>query len=307
MIAAAEMAFDGLSCQGCGAHLNVAKGERTAKCPYCASPSVVMRPRSDVEDPTFVLGFVIPEKDARERARRWIRSTWFTPSAFAKSDVTQVRGVYLPAYVYTAAAHVDYSAEIGENYTVTETYTTTDSKGRTVTRTRTRTETEWRSLSGKWAAYLDDEVVTASKGLHNAELEAVEPFDLRALRRYTPKLLSGWIAEDPSRGRAECLKMAHDEAVGQIGGRLSNHMPGDSHRGLEYTTNVVHEHLELVLLPVWILAVRYDDEAPLIRMVLNGQTGRITGRPPRSWIKITITVLSVITALVVAYLIASAR
>jgi len=307
MIAAAEMAFDGLSCQGCGAQLNVAKGERTAKCPYCASPSVVMRPRSGTEDPTFVLGFVIPEEDARERARKWIRSTWFTPSAFLKSDVTQVRGVYLPAYVYTAAAHVDYSASIGENYTVTETYTTTNSKGQTVTRTRTRTKTEWRSLSGKWAAYLDDEVVTASKGLHNAELEAVEPFDLRALRRYTPKLLSGWIAEDPSRGRTECLKMAHDEAVGQIGTRLAAHMPGDSHRSLEYETKVVHEHLELVLLPVWILAVRYDEEAPLVRMVLNGQTGRITGRPPRSWLKITITVLSVITALVVAYLIASMR
>ncbi len=245
------------------------------------------------------------EEAARQRARKWIKRAWFTPTAFAKSDVSAVRGVYVPAYMFTAEAHVEYSASIGENYTVIETYTTTDSKGRTVTRTRTKTKTEWRSLSGRWAAYVDEVFVTASKGLHNAELEAVEPFDTRALRRYTPKLLSGWIAEDPSLTSEQSLELAKSEAVRQVGRRLSEHMPGNSHRNLEYSTQLVHADLELLLLPIWILAVKYDDEAPLVRLVINGQTGAIAGRPPRSWLKIGVTVAAAIAGGALTALLAS--
>lgn len=304
---AVNEAFDGLGCNSCGARLNVPQGERTATCPYCASPNVVLRPRDAGADPTYVLGFVMTEQAARQRAQEWVDKAWFAPRGFAKADISAVRGVYLPAYLYTAGAHVDYSASIGENYTVTETYTTTNAQGRTVTRTRTKTKTEWRSLSGTWSSYVHDVFVTASKGLPNAELEAVEPFDLRALQRYTPKVLSGWLAEDPSMTAAQCRKLAHDEAVAQVGTRLNEHMPGNRHRELKYTTTLVHEDLELLLLPVWILALKYDAEAPLVRLVINGQTGKLTGYRPRSWLKIVGLIALVTAAVVVLYLGASLR
>lgn len=291
-----------LECESCGAVLEVPRGRRTTQCPYCASPGVIETPRSaDVERPTFVLGFVITEEDALARARKFIRSSWFTPTAFAKADITQTRGVYVPAYLYTAAAEVGYSASIGENYTVVETYTTTNSKGQTVTRTRTKTKTEWRSLTGQWQSYLDDIVVTASRGLANTELEAVEPFDLRALVRYTPKVLSGWIAEDPSIASRECHRVARAEAQNSIARRLAAHMPGNKHRELDWQTQVSQEDLELVLLPVWVLAVRYDEEKPPIRIIINGQTAALAGSRPRSWLKIVLTVLAILTVLGVAY------
>jgi hypothetical protein len=258
---------------------------------------VVERPPQRGEQPTFAVGFVITRERALEMAKAWKKSTWFTPNRFAEGDVAETRGIYVPAYLYTAAAHVQYSAQIGENYTVVETYTTTDSKGRTVTRTRTRTKTEWRSLAGQWAAYVDDVVVTASKGLHNDELEAVEPFDLRALRRYTPKILSGWIAEDPSIAGPQCRESAKAEAIEKIGKRLAAFMPGDSHRDLHYTTELHNEDLELLLLPVWVLAIPYHDEKPLVRVVINGQTGRLAGRPPRSFVKITVFVVAIVAAI----------
>jgi len=290
-----------LRCEGCGAALQLAVGQRAARCPYCTAPVVVGRaPAQAGPEPTFVLGFRVTEAAALMTARKWIASTWFTPRAFRRADVTETRGIYVPAYLYSAAAHVEYRAEIGEHYTVTETYT--DSKGKT--RTRTRTKTEWRSLQGKWSAFVDDLLVTASQGLPNDELEAVEPFDLRALRRHTPKVISGWLAEDPSIDEPRCRALAHQEAQASIGRRLGEHMPGDSYRGLEYETRLHHEDLELLLLPVWVLAVRYAPDRPAIRMVLNGQTGAIHGRPPRSWIMIVSTVLGVVLAGVLAYLIA---
>jgi hypothetical protein len=287
-----------LQCEGCGAQISVEAGLRTTRCPFCAAPAVIERPcEQDLGQPTFVLGFVITEADARARARRWINRAWLAPGGFRRADVGELRGIYVPAYLYTAAAHVRYTASIGEDYTVTETYTTTDSKGRTVVRTRTRIETEWRSLEGPWAAYVDDLVVTASRGVPNAELEAIEPFDFRALRRYTPTVLSGWTAEDPSLDQPTCLNTARQEAKEQISKRLEQHMPGDRHRGLHYEINLEDEALELVLVPVWVLAVRYRPDRPPVRLLVNGQTAALGGRAPRSALKIAILVVTALAAI----------
>lgn len=284
-----------LRCDGCGAEISVPAGLRTARCPYCASPAVVERPADPSRpDPTFVLGFVLDRAEALARARAWVRRPLFAPFAFRRADIADIRGIYIPAYLATAIASAEYTAEIGENYTVVETYTTTDSKGRVVTRTRTRTKTEWRDLSGRWSAYVDDVLVTASRGLPDAELDAIEPFDLRALRRFTPRVLSGWVAEDPSLDAASCRARARAEIEAQIGRRIAAHLPGDHQRGLQFSWRTSHEDLELLLLPVWVLAIRYAPDAPVVRLVINGQTGAPCGRAPLSWIKIVITVLAVI-------------
>lgn len=274
-------------------------------CPYCAAPSVVERPSSGHRsDPTFVIGFVTTADAARDQAKRWIRRAWLAPRSFRRGRMDQVRGIYLPAYLYTAAARASYRASIGENYTVTETYTTTDSKGRVVVRTRTRTVTEWRSLHGNWVSYVHDVLVTASRGLSNAELEAIEPFDLRDIRRFSPKLLSGWLAEDPSLDQALCLRQAREEASQQVGSRLHRHMPGDHHRDLQYQVAFENEDIELLLLPIWILAIRYDVKRPPVRLVINGQTGAVTGRAPKSAAKIAALVSAVLLLIVFIVLLA---
>lgn len=296
--ASASAAPLGLVCEGCGAQLRIAAGLRTTRCPYCAAPAVVERPLDPHRaEPAFVLGFVVPEAEAHAIAKAWLRSTWFTPTAFQRADVAETRGVYLPAYLYSAEAHARYSASIGEHYTVTESYT--DSSGKR--RTRTRTKTEWRPLEGPWAAWVDDVLVSASRGLPNDELEAIEPFDLRALRHMTPKVLSGWIAEEPSSSEAECRRLAREEAQASVGRRIARHLPGDRHRDLELRLELHREDLELVLLPVWVLAVRYAEDRPLVRLVVNGQTRALHGRPPRSWAKIAATIAVVLAVAAAIY------
>lgn len=282
-----------ISCGACGATLHVESNLRTTQCPFCASPSVVERPPSAGRpDPTFVVGFVIDQDHADAAVENWIRSRGlFARSDFKSAAADLTRGVYLPAWLYGAVARTDYSASIGENYTEIETYTSTDSKGNTTTHTRTVTKTEWRSLSGDHACYILDVIVTASRGVDNQALEAIEPFDLRALRQYTPALITGWMAEDPSRSKDECFQLAHDESVEKVGAMLDDFMPGDSHRELRYSTRLGDEVFDLVLLPVWSFAVKYHPEKPAVRILVNGQTGRVNGQVPISAIKVTMAVV----------------
>ena len=268
----------------------------TAICPYCASPSIIQRPPSkNLPTPSFAIGFVIDHDRATELVRQWLRrSHLFARSDFKRAVPELTRGVYLPGYLYGAVADSQYSASIGENYTEVETFTTTDANGRTVTRTRTVTKTEWRPIQGNHSCYVVDVVVTASRGVANAALEAIEPFDLRSLRRFTPALISGWLAEEPSLSQEDCFGMAHSETLGKVGVMLKSFMPGDSHRNLNFDTKLSREVIDLVLFPIWTFAVRYDTTKAPIQILVNGQTGRVGGSVPVSVTKVSLAVVAVI-------------
>jgi DNA-directed RNA polymerase subunit RPC12/RpoP len=277
-----------IGCEACGATLRVEEHQRTARCPYCDSPKVVERPPSpDRPDPRFVVPFVVTERGALDGVKGWLkRAGLFARSDFKRASVKKTRAVYLPAWLYGAVAESDYQAEIGENYTTTETY---HANGRT--QTRTVTKTEWRTLRGRRTAYLRDVIVSASKGLPNEELESVEPFELGALHRYAPALISGWPAEEPSLSLDDCRRAARAEGVDSVGAELARFMPGDSSRNIRHSTRLIDEVTDLVLLPLWVFSARYAEDKPPVRVLVNGQTGEVSGRVPISWVKVTIAVV----------------
>lgn len=299
-----------IRCDDCGATLTLPREQFAAICPYCASPSVVDRPAGEDsarrETPDFILGFHVPRTEAIERVTTWLqRGRLFTIGAVKQAKVTSTRGIYLPAWIFSAVARSQYRAKIGENYTTTETYTTTDSKGRSVTRTRTVTKTEWRSLSGEHAAYINDLVVTASRGLGNDELETIEPFDLRALMRYDAAVVSGWAAEEATLDRDAGDRMAREEGLRVIEAQLANFLPGDSSSLTDFQTQFHDANTDLVMLPIWVFAARYQhgSEERTLRVLVNGQTGEVQGELPRSVIKMVgagLVVLAVLALVVMA-------
>lgn len=282
-----------IGCQNCGAALVVGDVERTTKCPYCASPQIVSRPPTpDRPAPVFTIPFAIAEGPAKERVRGWLKTRgFFRDPQLKTAEIADMRGVYVPAYLYAATAHSRYAASIGENYVETETYTETDSEGRTHTRTRQVTKTEWRDLAGAHASYVMDVLVTASRGLNNAELEAIEPFDLRQMRRHDDALVSGWIAEEATLTLEQCVAIARSEALAKVGRALARFMPGDTHRGLRYQTLLEQETADPMLVPVWVLAAMRGPKKPPVRIVLNGQSGMIHGVAPLSATRIVTTIL----------------
>ncbi|MFT3692893.1 MAG: hypothetical protein QM831_07115 [Kofleriaceae bacterium] len=279
------------ACGQCGATLAF-DGVRTQRCPYCDSPNFVERPATPgLPDPSFLVTFIGDNQVAHRALDRWLGSrTMFADAALKNAKVEDLRGVYVPSYLYSSIANTEYTAQIGENYTETETYTETVN-GKSETRTRTVTRTEYRPLAGTHIGYVSDVIVTASKGLGNDELQRVEPFDLKQMRRFSPELISGWITEEFSREREECMKLSRHEASDQVGQKLGRFMPGDSYSDLAYRTTISWESMEPILVPVWVFAVRYREDKPPLRVLINGQTGQIAGKVPLSWWKITLAIV----------------
>jgi hypothetical protein len=79
-------------------------------------------------------------------------------------------------------------------------------------------------------------------------------------------------------------------------------MPGDSFSDLAWRTTVSWESLDPILVPVWVFAVRYRADKPSLRVVINGQTGKITGKVPlAAWKVITAIVLALAAIAAVIY------
>ena len=274
-----------IACRACGAKILFEPLHRSVRCPYCDSPSVIDRPATpDRPDPVFVVGFSVDRHEATDRMRRFVARKKLAPPGLRGRAAERVSGVYLPTYLYSAVASSSYNARIGEDYYVTE--VSRDSKGRTSVKRKRKTE--YYELSGPHQSYVSDVVVTASRGIPNDEVEAVEPFDLGELRRFSPSMVSGWTSEEPSMTHGECLELARRESEGKIRGILRRFMPGDSCGGLQDHTVLGKESIDLVLLPVWVFAIRYREDRPPIRLLVNGQTGKAWGKIPVSWTKVAI-------------------
>jgi hypothetical protein len=293
---------ESFACGHCGAALTF-DGVRTEICPYCASPSWIERPRAPEADPRFVLTFAGGMTSAQGALARWIGSrSWFADPALRRGRAEGLRGIYVPAYLYSAVARTEYTAQIGEHYSETRTVRVKGKDGEYRDETRTVTRTEYRALAGSHVGYVTDVLVSASRGLRDDELAQVEPYDFRQMRRFGAPLVSGWVAEEFARPVDACERACRAEALDHVSVQLRRFMPGDGHSDLNWKTRVEWESVEPVLVPVWVLALRYrEDKAPL-RVVINGQTGKVGGRVPLSWPRVAFALVMLAAAIVAAVL-----
>lgn len=282
-------------CRSCGASVTVPPGERTTTCPFCDTPYVAEGEASPERyAPEFVLPFAVPETRARELLQGFLaRGGWFTPGDLARSArVHAVRGVYVPCWSLSTRSESRWQARIGEYWyeTRVETYTTFVN-GKPVTRTRTRQvrHTEWYPLDGGFQQFHAHYLVSGSRGLTQAEADHVGPFPLAEMLRYAPAYLSGWLAEEYTVERDDAERLSLQVFAERERGAIAAFLPGDTHEGLQVQTTFHDTTTDLVYLPVWICAFRYRGR--VWRFLVNGATGRVEARRPRSAPRIVAAVL----------------
>lgn len=274
-----------IQCESCGATLSIRGQSIASRCLFCDNPSVIQRPAiRHRSSPVFALAFTIEREVAVQAVRHWIGRQTMAPFGLKRGAVEKVTGVYIPAYLYSSTARSRYQASIAESYQKTGIRVVSDSQLSLGSRNRT----EYHDLTGTHVTYVSDVLVTASHAVSNQELQAIEPFDLSQLRRYSPTLVAGWNAEEPSLSPEESLRVARGETQAWIPEMLLNFMPGDGVRDLRHTTEFLEESVAPTLTPVWVCAIRYSPHQPPLRILVNGQTAKVAGEVPFSWLKLVL-------------------
>ena len=244
--------------------------------------------------------FVIPKERAASLLRAHLAGHLFAPEALRKAARTEeLKSLFIPFWCFDALARSEFRCDVGIYWYRTETYTTTEN-GKTVTRTRQVRETEWFDLTGSHVRQWFDHLVSASKGLPEAEANALEPFDLGRSVPYAPAAVAGIIAERCTVSHADAEGVARQELADLEAAVISReHLPGDTHRNLSSHTRADLDPPRLVLVPIWIGMVR--GPAGIVRLLVNGQTGEVVGKVPVSGYKVAL-VVSIVLLLLVALL-----
>jgi hypothetical protein len=290
-----QTATRSVKCQSCQA-ISVFKPERVAQnCDFCGSPALV--PYDEIKAPIrpeSLLPFKLSESEVRDRVHRWYRSRWFAPNRFKSGAFTDtIHGIYLPYWTFDAQVAAEWTAEAGHYYYTTESYT--DSKGQT--QTRQVQHTRWEPASGGLEHFFDDELVPASRGVPGPLLRKVEPFPTGELAPYDAAYVSGWVVEQYQIDLVAAAANSREEMDAKLRQMCAQQIPGDTYRNLEVSADYSAQTFKHVLLPVWLLTYQYG--ARTFRIIANGVTGSIAGKYPKSWIKITILVISILIVLLI--------
>lgn len=282
-------------CPQCGATVEADPTALSARCAFCETPLVDVREAAEPVE--RVVSFAVPRDRASRLLRGFLQGHWLAPEALRKAaKADELRAVLVPFYAYDAIARTRFSADVGIHWQRTETYTTWEN-GKLVTKTRTVTETEWFPLSGGHGRAWSDHLVSASRGLTEQEANALEPFDLGRALPFAPALTAGLEAEHPTIPHEDARKTALAELRERERRVIaSDHLPGDKSRNLVTESAIELTDVELLLLPVWIAAVR--GPKGVVRLLVNGQTGEVVGAVPRSGWKVALLVVVVLTLVV---------
>ena len=273
-----------LTCRSCAGTVLFAGSVTGTECPYCATPLQLdaAEQAKDRVSLDGVLPFRVPEADAARNLKAWVASRWFAPNDFRRRGVTgKFNGVYLPYWTFDALTFTRYTGQRGDYYTVT---VGSGKNKRTVTRTR------WSRRSGSFERFFDDTLVVASGGVRTKLADDLEPWPLPAVAPYDQRLLAGFLVRTYDLDLEPAFGVARQRMRAQLEYDVRRRIGGDVQRIT--SLDVRHEAVTFkhLLLPVWMLAYRYNDEPH--QVLVNAVTGRVTGERPYSWVKISLAVLA---------------
>ncbi|MEM6930672.1 MAG: hypothetical protein AAF602_27310 [Myxococcota bacterium] len=277
-------------CETCGATVQLPAEALSVTCAFCDSPLVAA---TEHEEPVErIVSFVLDRSRAATRLARHLANRWLAPEPIRQAAAAaSIRPVLVPFYAFDAETTTRFTARVGIHWWRTETYTVTED-GKTVQKTRQVQETDWHELTGTHRGQWFDHLVSASRGLSEAETNALAPYDLGRSRPWSPALLAGLEAEWPVVDHATAEATARRGIRARAEARVTEeHLPGDVNVPDALETQLELGDVELVLLPVWIATV--PSSKGELRLLVNGQTGEVIGRVPVSPTKVAALVLAV--------------
>lgn len=278
-------------CDGCGARVSFDESATSTECVYCGSSSVLETDANrNALRPESVIPLDVDRAAVQAEFRRWLGKLWFRPNALKHARSQHVAGVYVPFWTFDAEVHSDWSADAGFYYYVPVVRTRTVN-GRRVTTTHMERRTRWEPAWGDRHDAYDDVLVPAGGGLSDELLTELGAFDMSALVPYRPEYLAGWRAEEYQLDLADAWQRGRDHMVREQERRCSADVPGDTQRNLRVHNEFGEPRWKHVLLPVWSLHYRFGDE--VYQVLVHGQTGRVVGQAPLSWLKILGAVLAI--------------
>ncbi|WP_274361737.1 TFIIB-type zinc ribbon-containing protein [Paenibacillus thermotolerans] len=261
-------------CTSCGAVIMTEPETTATHCSFCGSGVVLGDRLAGKLAPVKIIPFSISKEEAMEAFRKWCRNGRLTPSGFMTADrIKSITGIYVPFWLYD----LHNAIEVTAHGTKVRTYT----RGEYV-----YTETQHYNIYREIVLDYVKVPVDASTKMSDELMDKLEPFPYDKLKSFKTPYLAGYVAERYNYTGDELIPRAKEKIKEFIDAYIRSATSG--YTTVNYTSKRIDttaERADYVLLPVWM--VRYDYDKTEHTFAMNGQTGKVVGKPPISMAKVS--------------------
>jgi len=272
-----------VKCNKCAATFTMTPYSFSSNCPYCDTPAITDFVKEIT--PKSLLPFQLSQKKAQKLFKKWIGSLWFAPSKLKKfvDGDEKLKGYYLPHWTYDANTYTHYQGQRGDVYYVTVERTVIIN-GRETRQRVQEARIRWTPVSGQVQDAFDDITIGASKTISHTILDNLSPWHTEVLVPFNEKYIVGFDSEEYTVGLDNGFELAKVKMNNVIRQHIRADIGGDQQQINYMSTEYNNTSYKNVLFPIWTAKFKWKNKT--YNYAINGQTGKVTGERPYSWLKI---------------------
>ncbi|MEL6345212.1 MAG: hypothetical protein AAFV53_19050 [Myxococcota bacterium] len=252
------MSLRAVTCEGCGGAVALEVGAAMPRCLFCGSEALREPEEIDesIEPPHAILTFQVDESTADDAFRTFAKSSFWYPDDIRQAKL-ELKRLLLPAWLWSGRIETHYAGLV-----------------------RAGTRSGSRPVAGSEVTRMEGVLIPASTALSQKELHDISPFtDDGGVPFVEDDVDTPYELGSLTRTAARQAGLAAMESLHQQ--RITQQL---SAKSLNVSSLQTEMEGRPVLLPIYIGAYRRNDN--IYRIVINGQTGELTGDAPISWLKI---------------------
>ena len=274
-----------ISCPNCGAKIELVGLKVSSMCPYCDTALVSIKENDEGKTPDTIVPFKISKSKAEELFKKRITKNWLVPSSFKKNISAQtINAFYFPAFVFDAKCASSYSGQAYDTYR--------DNDGDTHRR--------YYLVRGKLDSVHNGIEVESSSQLTQEELSLVKPYYFSDAVAYESKFIAGYDLECYDQSAKDCYMQAQEIIKGDIRRQIINKINADGIVQLNIDTAFIEPKYSYCVLPIY--RINYQHKEKNYSNVINGQTGAMGGKIPKSGFKLSLVIILPILAVLLPIL-----
>lgn len=274
-----EIVLQTVKCNNCNASTTVDVDSSDSSCPYCGDKLVTgdLKPESVIK-PWGLIPFRFNQQEAVNIYQKWIKKRWFAPSSFSRQPKFQ--SIYLPYWTFDTYANVQFIGQRGDEYYDGE-----------------RNYMLWTDVVDEVPWYFDDILICASESVKEESINDLRPWGTEDIIPFEDKYLKGFISEKYGVDLKEGFQKAQERTTEGIEALLREYIGGDDQKILKARTSYTDITFKHILLPVHI--VSHEFRGKRYQVLVNGKTGKVQGKSPKSLDKILAAVFGTIMLIAV--------
>lgn len=254
-------------CENCGAEIVTDEQTSATFCVYCGNTAILRDKLSGKFAPDLIIPFKKEKEEAIKAFSKLGKGRPLMPKDFNKQEnINKIKGIYIPFWLYD----IELQGSVNAKGTKVKTWHSFNT---------TYTKTDIYSLKRTGAMNFYKVPIDASLRFDNSLMNSLEPFLYDELEEFNHSYLAGFYAEKYDFDDIESYQEVANRAY--MTGReemMQNCKGYTSTTYLSDDLKVKPTKKYYVLLPVWMVNVKYKDK--MYTFAMNGQTGEFIGDIP---------------------------